>query len=586
MDVFAWHPSDMIGVPRRLIKHALNVNNSVSPIAQKRRVLERALPFFEMLKNITKENKEDYRWTEEAEHALQELKKLILELPTLTGEQKETLFVYLATSCDAVSGVLVADRKGKQTPIRYVSRTLHEAERNYDPLEKLALCLLHISQRLRRYFEAHLIKVITDQPVKQILNKPEASGKIAKYFVELGAYNITYIPRTAVKGQILADFINEVPVGTRHVEVCSLAREGDPKGWTLYMDGASSLKGVRVGLVLIDPFSTEYTYAIWLTFPSTHNEAEYEELLAGLRLARKIKVSYGERRSPIQKVISLSNVKMCRPVTSNYIIREVHEGARGMHAGAKFVVAKIMKQGYYWPTMHEDTKEVVDKCDSYQIHASVPKLPKTRLTSIMSLWPFYQWSLDILGPLLKGLGKLKFIIVAIDYFTKWIEAKPLVKPQIKQMNTVVAHPQANGLVERANKSLMHGLKARLGRERVGWVDELPNIMWAYCMMLKTSNGKTPFSLTYGSEAVILAEIEMPTYRTIHFNEAQNKEEMRLNLDLSQERRETTAIREAKYKKMVEQYYNKRVRQFKVGDFVYQKKPGKVGSELGRTIPGN
>ncbi|GJX78212.1 reverse transcriptase domain-containing protein [Tanacetum coccineum] len=103
------------------------------------------------------------------------------------------------------------------------------------------------------------------------------------------------------------------------------------------------------------------------------------------------------------------------------------------------------------------------------------------------------------------------------------------------MNTAVAHPQANGLVERANKSLMHDLKARLGRERVGWVDELPNILWAHRTMLKTSNDETLFSLTYWSEAVIPAEIGMPTYQTIQFNEAQNKEEMRLNLDLIQER---------------------------------------------------
>nr|GEY99543.1 reverse transcriptase domain-containing protein [Tanacetum cinerariifolium] len=247
-----------------------------------------------------------------------------------------------------------------------------------------------------------------------------------------------------------------------------------------------------------------------------------------------------------------------------------------------------MRQGYCWPTRHGDTKEVVEKCDSCQIHVPIPKLPKTRLTSIMSPWPLYQWGLDILGPLPEGPGKLKFIIVAIDYFTKWIEAKPLAKTtrkellidlfkswcekwKIKQMNTSVAHPQANGLVERANKSLMHRLKARIRRERVGLLDKLPNIMWAHRTMLKTSNGETPFSLTYGSEAVIPAEIRMPTYRTIHFNEAQYKEEMRLN-DLSQERREAAAIHEAKYKKKVGQYYNKRVHpmSFKVSDFVYRK----------------
>ncbi|GJT13294.1 reverse transcriptase domain-containing protein [Tanacetum coccineum] len=212
----------------------------------------------------------------------------------IRGSPKKTkaviVYVYLATSRDAVSGFLVADRKGKQIPIRYVSRTLHEAEQNYAPLEKLVLCLVHLSQRLRRYFEAHPIRVITDQPIKQILNKLEVSGKLAKYAVELGAYNITYVPRNAVKGQVLVDFINDILVGTKHLEICSLTDDENSEEWTLYTDGASSLKGVGAGLVLIDPSGTEYTYVIRLTFPSTNNEAEYEALLAGLRIARKIKV--------------------------------------------------------------------------------------------------------------------------------------------------------------------------------------------------------------------------------------------------------------------------------------------------------
>ncbi|GJY58424.1 reverse transcriptase domain-containing protein [Tanacetum coccineum] len=255
------------------------------------RSAERAMPFFDTLKNITKENKDDFRWTKAAEQAFQELKTVIMELPMLTTPNlKETLYVYLAASGEAVSGVLMADRRGKQTPVRYVSRTLHEAEKNYTPLEKLALCLLHLSRRLRRYFEAHPIKVITDQPIKQILNKPEASGKLAKYAVELGAYNIAYMPRNAVKGQVLADFLNEVPVGTGNVEICSLSNNTKVEEWTLFTDGASSLKGAGAGLVLVDPTGTEYTYAIRLNFASTNNEAEYESLLAGLRIAGKMKI--------------------------------------------------------------------------------------------------------------------------------------------------------------------------------------------------------------------------------------------------------------------------------------------------------
>ncbi|GJW93259.1 reverse transcriptase domain-containing protein [Tanacetum coccineum] len=126
------------------------------------------------------------------------------------------------------------------------------------------------------------------------------------------------------------------------------------------------------------------------------------------------------------------------------------------------------------------------------------------------------------------------------------------------MNTAVAHPQANGLVERANRSLMEGIKTRLGREKAGWVDELPNVLWAHRTSIKQSNGETPFSLTYGSEAVIPAEMHA-------------------------ERREAAAIREARYKSKMEQYYNKKVRPagFRPGEFVYRRNEASRVEDQGR-----
>ena len=127
---------------------------------------ERSLPFFETLKNITKDNKDRYQWTETAEKDFQEMKKMILELPCLTTPKpKEDMYLYLSATKEAISGVMLVEREGRQIPVHYVSRTLHEAERNYAPVEKLALALRHLSRRLRWYFEAHPIKVITDQPI-------------------------------------------------------------------------------------------------------------------------------------------------------------------------------------------------------------------------------------------------------------------------------------------------------------------------------------------------------------------------------------------------------------------------------------
>ncbi|GJX45950.1 reverse transcriptase domain-containing protein [Tanacetum coccineum] len=300
-----------------------------------------------------------------------------------------------------------------------------------------------------------------------------------------------------------------------------------------------------------------------------------------------------------------------------------------MHIEVRSVMAKAIRQGYYWLTMHSDARNVMQKCDSCQVHASVPRHPKTLMTSIMAPWPFYQWGMDILGPIPQASGKLKFVIVAIDYFTKWIEAKPLARitrkdvkkfvwdnivcrfglPRIivtdngthfcnnpfkgwckslniKQMNTAVAHPQANGLVERANKSLMEGIQASLGRQRAGWVDELPNVLWAHRTSLKQSNGETPFSLTYGSEVVIPAEIGMLTHRTMMIREDENEDELRLNMDLLQERREATTIREAKYKTKMEQYYNQKVRpmSFKPEEYVFRRNEASRVEDQGKLGP--
>nr|GEX53770.1 reverse transcriptase domain-containing protein [Tanacetum cinerariifolium] len=201
----------------------------------------------------------------------------------------------LAVSEEAVSAVLLTDKKGRQCHVQYVSRKLNENERNYAPMEKLTLSLIHVTRRLRRYFEAHPVKVITEQPIRNILNNSETSIKLEKYAVKLGAYNITYIPRNAVKGQVLADFLSKAPEGEKeelYFQMPEVPLEKDDiESWTLFTDEASSPKGSGAGLVLIGPRGIEYTYALRLTFPSTNNEAEYEALLAGLRIARQMNIS-------------------------------------------------------------------------------------------------------------------------------------------------------------------------------------------------------------------------------------------------------------------------------------------------------
>ncbi|KAJ0481351.1 putative nucleotidyltransferase, Ribonuclease H [Helianthus annuus] len=177
------------------------------------KLAERSLPFFKTLKGFT--DKKDFKWTEEANEAFDQMKQHLASLPDMAApETGELISVYLSVAEEAISAVLTIEREKIQVPVYFFSKTLKLAETKYPPLEKLALALVQTARRLRRYFQAHPIQVVTDQPIRSVLEKPENSRRLAKCAIELGEHNITYVPRKAIKAQVLADFIIEVLMQT------------------------------------------------------------------------------------------------------------------------------------------------------------------------------------------------------------------------------------------------------------------------------------------------------------------------------------------------------------------------------------
>ncbi|XP_021994438.1 uncharacterized protein LOC110891087 [Helianthus annuus] len=341
------------------------------------------------------------------------------------------------------------------------------------------------------------------------------------------------LPRPAIKGQVLADVLTEVPDDKdRECKVMEKPeKQYSEEPWLIYTDGASIEDGVGVGLRLVSPEKHEFTYAIRLDFNSTNDEAEYEAFLAGLRLAIKMGVkqieahvdsmliagqisgqydakgdvmalyldqaknllqnfnsykvhhinrSENKPADALSKLASTSFQHLAKDVRievlsnpsvplgilpenkaearkiqyksehyqmadgilyrksylgpllrcvdledANYLIREVHEGICGIHAGPRMVVAKVRNVGYYWPGMHLDVVKVLRKCSGCQRHAPKTMRPKNELVPVTTAWPFQQWGIDMVGPFPEAPGAVKFIIVAVDYFTKWVEAKAL-----------------------------------------------------------------------------------------------------------------------------------------------------------------
>ena len=183
----------------------------------------------------------------------------------------------------------------------FVCKSLIDAETRYTHLEQDALAIRTVAQKLRLYFKAHPIVVLTDLPLRGTIHKPDLSGRMARWAMELSEYGIQYKPRLAKKGQVLADFLAEIPQPDTFP---------DGKGWwTLYIDGASRQSGAGIGLQLTSPTEERIEQAVRLGFIASNNELEYEAMIVGLELALAVGTNSLLIRSDSQLVMGQVNAE-------------------------------------------------------------------------------------------------------------------------------------------------------------------------------------------------------------------------------------------------------------------------------------
>jgi ribonuclease HI len=256
-----------------------------------------------------------------------------------------------------------------------------------------------------------------------------------------------------------------------------------------------------------------------------------------------------------KKGVSQPMLKCVTETEGSQILREVHSGTCGSHSGPRALVAKVIRQGFYWPTIICAANRVTRSLHQADCPHSGNPSQFTKL--IAHTWPLQRWGLDIVRPLPTAQGNLKFTFVTVEYFTKWIEARAVSTITSKTAQNLfwqnivcrfgvpseltidngkqfdshdfrnfcfsigtklafasVYHPQSNDVVEHANDKIFTAIKKRLLDDKKGkWADQLPEVVWDLNTTECRATGFTPFRLLYGSEVMTPQEIKHGSPRT-------------------------------------------------------------------------
>ncbi|KAM3302927.1 hypothetical protein P3S67_013957 [Capsicum chacoense] len=492
-------------------------------------------------------------------------------------------------------------------------------------------------------------------PLKYIFQNPMPTGRLAKWQLLLIEFDIIYVTQTTMKAQALADHIAENPIDEEYeplktyflhekvscvdevvidadldvdmgvqelLELCQrfvlVKFRHIPRILNEIVDALATLSSMlqHPNKAYIDPdiqSRDQHAYCNasgeYPSYATNDQKRTIRHLASGFFLSRGILY----KRTP-----DLGLLRCIDAREASAIMGGIHSGVCGSHMNGHVLSKKILRAGYYWLTMERDSIQFVQKCHQCQVHDDLIRSPPVELHAMAAPWPFVAWGMDMIRTIEpKASNGHRFIFIAIDYVTKWVEAvtfklvtkkavvdfvhaniicrfripKMIITDNAVNINShlmqevcqqfMIAHrnstpyrPKANGAVEPTNKNIKKILQKMVQGSRQ-WHEKLPFALLGYRTPVCTLTGATPYLLVYGTEAAIPAKVQIPSLCIIVEAEIDDDEWVKTRLEylsLIEEKRLTSVCHGQLHQRRMAREFNKKVRprNFEVGQLVLRR----------------